>query len=272
MSPRIITFIVASILSITLHHTSATAAKMRGGEMTMTTRDSLNTTERWWPMYSDSTTKFRATQFIAPGVLFTIGALGIGENAPLREINLAINNGMYKLSKGKQLYFDDYIQFAPLATYLALCATPIKSKHSAGERIAIAAITYMSMAILTNSLKYTIREMRPSSSRRNSFPSGHTANAFAGAELVRTEYGWSLGLAAYAVASSVAFMRLYNNRHWFNDVLGGAAIGIISARIGYWLLPLSRKIFKLKPQSVVAVSPSYFAEQEAIGVACAISF
>lgn len=238
---------------------------------------SLNTNTKeshdgWWAEYSDSTTEFRATQLIAPGALFTLGALGVGENAPLRRVNLAVKEGVFCLSKGQPLHFDDYLQYAPIATHLALCLTPVKAKYSAGERVAAAVVAYASMGVLVNSLKYTVREMRPDGSRRNSFPSGHTATAFMGAELVRAEYGWGIGSAAYIAATTVAFMRIYNNRHWMGDVLGGAAVGIISARIGYWLLPLSRKIFKMKPNETIATAPLYHPEQRAVGLSCAICF
>ena len=105
-----------------------------------------------------------------------------------------------------------------------------------------------------------------------SFPSGHTATAFAGAELVRAEYGWGYGIAAYTVATGVAFMRLYNNRHWLNDVLAGAGVGIVSAQIGYWMLPLSRKIFKMDRRKALVSTPMYYPEQNALGMACAMSF
>ena len=52
-------------------------------------------------------------------------------------------------------------------------------------------------------------------------------------------------MAAYAVAITVGALRIYNDRHWITDVLGGVGIGILSARIGYWLLPFERKLFKL---------------------------
>ncbi len=38
-------------------------------------------------------------------------------------------------------------------------------------------------------------------------------------------YGNRLGLFAYTGALSVGVLRMYNKRHWFNDVLGGAAFG-----------------------------------------------
>lgn len=82
---------------------------------------------------------------------------------------------------------------------------------------------------------------------------------FTGAELMRIEYGNGIGLASYAVAVTVGALRIYNDRHWITDVFGGAAIGILSARIGYWLLPFERKLFGLdkKKTSVqdVAILP-----------------
>lgn len=53
-----------------------------------------------------------------------------------------------------------------------------------------------------------------------------------GAELVRIEYGGWYGAGAYAVAAGVGFMRMYNGRHWLHDVVAGAGVGILSARIG----------------------------------------
>ena len=96
-----------------------------------------------------------------------------------------------------------------------------------------------------------------------SFPSGHTATVFMGAELVRMEYKDSsplYGIGAYTIACGVAFLRLYNERHWCNDVLAGAGIGILSARIGYWLLPFEKKLFgldKKKSRVNLAASPYY---------------
>ena len=109
--------------------------------------------------------------------------------------------------------------------------------------------------------KYIINEQRPDLSDKHSFPSGHVAMAFTGAELLRSEYGTAYGIGGYAIATSIAFLRLYNNRHWFNDVLMGAGIGILSARIGNWLLPFNRKLFKINKNSgntsTIAIMPSY---------------
>ena len=75
---------------------------------------------------------------------------------------------------------------------------------------------------------------------------------FAGAELVRCEYGWKWGLAAYGVASSVAVLRLCNNAHWLSDVVFGAGMGILSAQISRVLLNPVKNVLGIG----VNVSPS----------------
>ena len=227
----------------------------------------------WWEANQTYSTRFRAEQLVAPVALVGLGALGVGENAPMRGINLAIKNGLYERSKGVKLRFDDYIQYAPVAFYLTLDFMGVKAEHSFGERVAVAAVTYISVTALSQSIKYIVREPRPDTGSRNSFPSGHTMTAFAGAELVRTEYGWGVGMGAYALAATVGFMRMYNGRHWFNDVLAGAGFGILSARIGYWMLPLNRHIFKIprKGQAIIA-TPIYSSSARSLGLSCAVQF
>ena len=227
----------------------------------------------WWEMNQTHSTRFRAEQLVVPVSLVGLGVLGIGEKAPMRGINLAIRNGLNEASGGVKLRFDDYVQYVPVAFYLTLDFMGLKAKHSFGERVAVAAVTYIAVTAISQGLKYTVREPRPDTGTRNSFPSGHTMTAFAGAELVRSEYGWGVGLGAYALAATVGFMRMYNGRHWFNDVLAGAGLGILSARIGYWMLPLNRHIFRIprKGQAMVA-SPMYYSNAKAVGMTCAIQF
>ena len=227
----------------------------------------------WWEANQTPSTRFRVEQLVAPIALVGIGALGVGENSPMRGVNLAIKDGLFEANKGMKLHFDDYVQYVPVAFYLTLDFMGLKAKHSFGERLAVGVVTYLSVTALSQSIKYIVREPRPDTGSRNSFPSGHTMTAFAGAELVRSEYGWGVGMGAYALATTVGFMRLYNNRHWFNDVLAGAGFGILSARIGYWMLPLSRHLFKIprKGQAIIA-TPTYQANVKAVGMSCAIQF
>ncbi len=70
-----------------------------------------------------------------------------------------------------------------------------------------------------------------------SFPSGHTAMAFALATTLgdASHSPWVTG-ALYAVAGGTAWSRIYNARHWPSDVVMGAALGIAAAKVvnGRW--------------------------------------
>ena len=85
--------------------------------------------------------------------------------------------------------------------------------------------------LATYSLKYSINSERPNGSGQ-SFPSGHTSVAFAGAEFIRKQYGWWWGVPSYLAASYVGWSRVETKNHWTTDVLAGAAIGILSNHDG----------------------------------------
>jgi len=76
-------------------------------------------------------------------------------------------------------------------------------------------------------LKPIVDRQRPDGGSQ-SFPSGHSASAFAGAAFLQRRYGWSYGVPAYAVATFVAYSRVESKRHWTSDVIAGGAIGIAS--------------------------------------------
>ena len=94
---------------------------------------------------------------------------------------------------------------------------------------------------ISSGLKYTIGRNRPDIagtniefrpfSGSNSFPSGHTAAAFAIATAVadQTTDGWS-DYVLYGAATVTALSRINDNRHWTSDVLIGGLIGHLSAK------------------------------------------
>lgn len=216
---------------------------------------------------------FNVRQLILPGTLIAVGTFGV-YNGAFRKLDINIKNGMDNLRGSHFFRVDDYIQYLPALTYLTFGSMGIKAKHSFKERIMVEATAYISMTALTNIGKFTFKEKRPDSNARNSFPSGHTATAFTGAELIREEYGLGIGIGAYTVAVGVAFLRLYNGRHWLNDVIAGAGVGILSARIGYWMLPLYQRWFKWNKSSsdIIVVSPLYDHAERSFSVNFAYTF
>ena len=73
--------------------------------------------------------------------------------------------------------------------------------------------------------KALIDEERPDDSDNDSFPSGHTTNAFAAATTLHRRYGWEVGFPAYAVATLTGVARERARKHYGGDVVVGAAIG-----------------------------------------------
>lgn len=203
---------------------------------------------------------FNADQIILPAALITLGTAGVYWKA-FRNLDEDLKDAMTDLRHGRYIHADDYIQLLPAAVYFGAGFIPgVKTKHTFLQRLAVEATAFLAMAAITNGVKYTVRERRPDSGAPNSFPSGHTATAFTGAELIREEYGNWWGLGAYVVSTGVAFLRLYNERHWLNDVIAGAGVGILCARIGYWMLPVYNKWFHWddKPNKpLVTAAPSY---------------
>lgn len=212
------------------------------------------------------TGKFRVTQLIAPTALIAVGSFGVS-NGWLCSVKQDVREGFQDLRGDRRFRADDYLLYLPAVANLGLGWTGAKARHPFRERLAATATAYATMNILVQATKHLVKERRPDSEERNSFPSGHTATAFMGAELVREEYGNAYGTGAYIFATGIAFLRLYNNRHWLNDVVAGAGFGILSARIGYWLLPLEKKLFGWnKSSSSLAILPTYFPETRTLGL------
>jgi undecaprenyl-diphosphatase len=83
-----------------------------------------------------------------------------------------------------------------------------------------------------------------------SFPSGHSAAAFAGAWLLRRQYP-KLAPLWYAIAALVGFSRVYLGAHYPGDVLSGAITGTVIAEATRWTIehdepvekhPLARRL------------------------------
>ena len=84
---------------------------------------------------------------------------------------------------------------------------------------------------ITDKLKDSVDETRPNGLGNNSFPSGHTSNAFAQAAFIHRRYGINQAIIPYTLATFVGYSRVQSKWHYTHDVLAGAAIGFLSAWI-----------------------------------------
>jgi len=80
-------------------------------------------------------------------------------------------------------------------------------------------------------LKVGVGRARPDKSNRLSFPSGHSANAFALAAVLGHYSGKYAAVTAYAVASFVPIARIHARHHYLSDVVAGAGLGVLAGWI-----------------------------------------
>ena len=137
---------------------------------------------------------------------------------------------------------DNVSQLLPLMAQLTMRGLGYKGRSKSwGKMLVSDALGMALMGGMVNAGKYSFGRLRPDGTAANSYPSGHTATAFACATLFHLEYGsrspW-YSVAGYTVASLTGISRIVNNRHWASDVLCGAAVGILVGELGYWISDL----------------------------------
>ncbi|MFP4555388.1 MAG: phosphatase PAP2 family protein [Bacteroidales bacterium] len=84
--------------------------------------------------------------------------------------------------------------------------------------------------VATYGIKYIVNKERPNG-EPYAFPSGHTSRAFTGAAFIQRKFGWKYGAPAYLLAGYTGWTRIHSGNHDYWDILGGAAVGIVSAYI-----------------------------------------
>jgi undecaprenyl-diphosphatase len=155
----------------------------------------------------------------------------------LREINLNRNR-----------YFDGFFILVSATTFYIAYLVPVFmiaysliTGRTSLRRTSIAAfLAVLASSIVVNILKYLIDRPRPfvtypeleklSAGGSPSFPSGHTADAFALATILSLFFPrWPVVIMAYAWALTVGYTRMSLGVHFPGDVLAGAGIGVVSA-------------------------------------------
>lgn len=172
----------------------------------------------------------------------------------------------FEIREDRQDYFgsfhtkaDDYLVYAPIAGMYAMDALGYKGQHDVWNQTGLLLKSELLMNVMVFSLKNATHELRPDGSAYNSFPSGHTAQAFLSAEMLRREFGKDhpgVAIGGYAVAAAVGAMRILNNKHWVSDVIAGAGFGMLSVDIAYLTHQNKWPLWKKKPENL-SVMPFY---------------
>ena len=155
-------------------------------------------------------------QVAVPVSLSAVGVAGLADRGFLFKGKRKVRQFFNHLRGNSPVRVDDYLQYAPFLWFVGGAEIPgVHHRHNFRDRLLIGATAYAVMGATVNAVKYSIGELRPDHSARNSF----------------------------------------NNRHWFNDVLGGAAFGFAATRIALWLLPYEQRLLGIRPRKGTAVSP-----------------
>lgn len=169
-------------------------------------------------------------QFVAP-VLLAGAGLSLSGHAKYE-----VQDWRNRHFDGFHTKADDVLSLAPIVAVYGLDLLGVKARTDFVNRSVILAKAELLAIGSVYLLKATTREERPDGSDAHSFPSNHSAQAFLAATFLSEEYGrrirW-IPYVAYTVASSVSVLRVLNNKHYINDVLVGAGIGILSQKLAY---------------------------------------
>ncbi|MCE5206395.1 MAG: phosphatase PAP2 family protein [Porphyromonadaceae bacterium] len=204
---------------------------------------------------SNKKENIKITHFIIPAALITFGFVGLKSDG-LKLLNASIQKEIHEHNPSFDSNIDNFTQYIPGASVFMLNALGINGKHSWKD----AALIYGGSIVITSAfvfpIKYITQVERPDGSSKDSFPSGHTATAFAAAEFLRREY-WEvspwIGVTGYAMAATTGILRMYNDRHWLTDVVAGAGFGIASTTLSYLIYDELLK----KNHSAYIVTPTF---------------
>lgn len=136
---------------------------------------------------------------------------------------------------------DDYLSFAPSVIDVAFTTFGKKENHA--KYLTDVVIAEVVMYASTKGLKKIIDARRPDGGGQ-SFPSGHTSQAFTGAALLFHHYKKEsilLASSGFLLAAATGGMRVLNDKHWISDVTFGAGLGMLVGTITYHLNPIGKE-------------------------------
>ena len=223
---------------------------------------------QWTPGYYHDTTQYsynagtnppQFKEWIIPSAFILYGFSTTHLDA-FTDLNEDVKNALWDKYQHNTVTIDNYLQWVPAVAVYALNFAGIHGEHNFLDRTMIYALSNLIMGVSVFAVKNITHEQRPNGDDFQSFPSGHTAEAFLSAEFLMQEYKnlsiW-YGIGGYAVAASVAYLRMYNNKHWFSDVVAGAGFGIVSTRLAYIFYPKIKKLFMHTPIPNSVLMPGY---------------
>lgn len=221
---------------------------------------------------STNNNKVKISPFIIPAVFIGYGLMAKGDNF-IRDLDRTTQAELQEDHPFFSKRADDFMRYVPALAVYGLNLAGVKGRNSYLDATGNYVVSMGIMTGMVAIAKKQSHRLRPDGSGYDSFPSGHSAASFVAAEFLKQEYKevspW-IGYAGYAVATTTGIFRLYNNKHWVSDVVAGAGVGILSAKLGYLVYPQLKKLIMGKKQTNFNLVPAY--QQGAVGFSMSGTF
>lgn len=182
----------------------------------------------------DGFTTKPAIPMAVPLVLISVGSYGAHQKGFLDGYTTPVKSWVGNSNLSRRA--DDVFSLLPMPSVYVFDALGMKARHDFANRSLVLLKAELMMLGTVHMAKQLTNVMRPDSSDRFSFPSGHTAQAFVAASFWHHEmghHGKGYIVAGYAMATAVASLRVMHNKHWVSDVVAGAGTGLLAAEIAY---------------------------------------
>lgn len=215
---------------------------------------------------------FNYKRLIVPTVFIGYGVASLTVK-DLKKLNFSTRDEINE-HKPDHIKLDSYTQFAPAALVYGLNAIGVEGKHNFRDRTIIYGTSMLITSAITIPLKHIVKEERPDESNNLSFPSGHTAIAFASAQFMFREYkdtNFLLGISGYSLAVFTGIYRMLNDKHWVGDVVAGAGFGILSTELAYWLYPKINTMLGGKNKNTATMVMPFY-QDKSIGIGLVKTF
>lgn len=195
---------------------------------------------------------------VAGGVAAGIGTVAVFDEDIQRAVQRNRNGTLDDIFSNVQGFGNEYAPGVIGAFYLGGMVFDDPQAKSVALDATSASI--IASGLILYPLKLTVGRARPGSnegayhfapfSGHDSFPSGHTTEAFTLATVISEHYHslW-VDVACYGIASAVGYARLEQNDHWASDVLAGAAIGTF---VGHLVVHVNHNRWGLAIQPVIS--------------------
>ena len=179
---------------------------------------------------------------IPPAAAITYGAISFWAH-PIRQLDFDVQGEIHKTNPNFNTKAESYFLIGPVVMVYGLNLIGVSGKNTFIDRSALLGLSAGYMGLSTLSIKHFTHRLRPNQKDYLSFPSGHTALAFMGAEFLAQEYSTKSPIytvIGYTFAVTTGVFRMYNRDHWLSDVVAGAGFGIISTKLAYLTYPYIR--------------------------------